>query len=160
MRPFHFAIAASIVVVGAVSIVQARAATRATVNIAAVMHERHEGMETIGKAFKALHRELKSASPSLPIVRASAATIADLSRKASVWFPAGSGPERGNTGARPEIWQTPQDFSAKLASFQKAAPGFAAITRGNDIGAMKVAYADLGGTCKACHDKYRKEMHH
>jgi len=25
---------------------------------------------------------------------------------------------------------------------------------------MKTRYADLGGACKACHDKYRTEMHH
>src|SRR3954465_4428816 len=48
---------------------------------AAIMHERHEGMEAIGKANKALHRELDSAAPDLTVVRSSAARIADLSQK-------------------------------------------------------------------------------
>ena len=125
-----------------------------------VMHDRHEGMENIGKAFKALHREFDASSPFVPTVRSSAAQIADLSKKASGWFPAGTGPDVGKTGAKPEIWQSPQDFAAKLSAFQKAAQVFNAAASGNDMAAAKARYADLGGTCKACHDKYRAEMRH
>lgn len=127
---------------------------------AQVMHERHEGMETIGKAFKALHREFDSASPFVPTVRASAAQIADLSKKASGWFPAGTGPDVGKTGAKPDIWQNPEDFASKLHNFQVAALAFHAAASGNDMNAAKARYSDLGGACKACHDKYRSEMHH
>jgi cytochrome c556 len=128
---------------------------------AKIMHERHEGMETIGKNFKALHRELDGGSPDLGVVRASAATINQLAGKASGWFPEGTGPEVGKTGAKPEIWQ-PQnkaDFALKLRNFQIAAQRFSAAT-GNDPNAAKARFADLGGACKACHDKYRSEMHH
>ena len=126
----------------------------------AIMHERHEGMETIGKNFKAIHRELDAGSPDLAVVRTSAKTVADLARKASGWFPQGTGPELGKTGAKPEIWQDPKDFVAKLAALQKAAPAFAQAASGGDLAVIKARYADLGGTCKACHDKYRSEMHH
>jgi cytochrome c556 len=125
-----------------------------------IMHERHEGMENIGKAFKALHREFDTSSPSVPTVKASAAQIADLSKKASRWFPAGTGPDVGKTGARPEIWQTPEDFAAKLSAFQKAALVFNAAAASGDMNAAKARYAELGGACKACHNKYRAEMHH
>lgn len=117
-------------------------------------------METIGKATKAIHRELDASSPDLATVRSSAAQIADLSRKASGWFPAGTGPDAGKTGAKPEIWHNPQDFAAKLAAFQKTAQAFNAIARGSEVGAMKVGFANLGGACKACHDKYRSEKPH
>ncbi len=129
---------------------------------AAVMHERHEGMETIGKNFKTLHRELDAASPDLATVRSSASAIADLSKKASGWFPAGTGPDVGKTGAKPDIWlpQNQSDFAAKLRAFQKAAQVFNAAARSGDVNAIKARYADLGGACKACHDKYRAEMHH
>jgi cytochrome c556 len=129
---------------------------------AKIMHERHEGMETIGKNFKALHRELGGGSPDLGVVRASAATINQLAGKASGWFPEGTGPEVGKTGAKREIWQ-PQnkvDFALKLRNFQFAAQRFSATAAGNDPNAVKARFADLGGTCKACHDKYRSEMHH
>jgi cytochrome c556 len=143
----------------------AAAATAATVKVtgvaaAHVMHERHEGMETIGKNFKALHREFDSASPFAPAVRSGASQIAALSTRASGWFPAGTGPEVGKTGAKPEIWQNPQDFNAKLSAFQKAALAFQTAASGNDMNSAKARYSDLGGTCKACHDKYRTEMHH
>ena len=125
-----------------------------------VMHARHEGMETIGKDFKALHREFDSPSPDMAIVRTAAGEIAGLSREASGWFPAGTGPEVGKTGARPEIWADPHDFAQKLSAFQREAAAFNATTTRNDLAAMKARYADLGGACKACHDKYRSEMHH
>lgn len=125
-----------------------------------IMHARHEGMETIGKDFKVLHREFDSPSPDLALIRTAAGQIAGLSGEASGWFPAGTGPEVGKTGAKPEIWADPHDFSEKLGAFQHAAATFSAATTRNDVEAMKTRYADLGGTCKACHDKYRMEMHH
>src|SRR5256885_14734084 len=81
---------------------------------AAIMHERHEGMETIGKNFKLLTRELSRGSPDLAAVRTSAATVAGLSKKASNWFPAGAGPEAGKNRAQPENWQNPQEFAPQL----------------------------------------------
>ena len=127
-----------------------------------VMHARHEGMETIGKNNKILVRELQGGSPDVATVRAAAATIAKLSMEASAWFPEGTGPEMGKTGAKPEIWkpENKADFAAKLHDFQIAAPAFANSTAGTDMNAMKARFKTLSGTCKACHDKYRSEMHH
>jgi cytochrome c556 len=125
-----------------------------------IMHDRHEGMETIGDANKVLHRELAGSSPNLANVRTAAAGIAGLSRKASGWFPKGTGPELGKTGAKPEIWQNWTDFTAKLHNFQAAAKMFNAAAASGNVSAIKARYADLGGACKACHDKYRSEMHH
>jgi cytochrome c556 len=127
---------------------------------AKVMHERHEGMEAIGKANKAIKREVGGDAPDLATIRPSAAKIADLSQKASGWFPAGTGPDVGKTGAKPEIWQNQADFMAKLRNFQKAAQAFNTAASGGDAGVIKARFADMGGTCKACHDKYRTEMHH
>ncbi|HEY6047997.1 MAG TPA: cytochrome c [Sphingomicrobium sp.] len=125
-----------------------------------LMHERHEGMENIGKANKAIGRELQRGSPDLGVVRTSAATIADLSQKASGWFPAGTGPDVAKTRAKPEIWQNAQDFSTKLHNFQVAAKAFNDAAAAGDVSAIKARFADLGGTCKACHEKYRAEEKH
>src|SRR5689334_22383060 len=121
----------------------------------AVMHERHEGMEKIGDTNKLLRREITSSSPFMPAIRSGAATIAGLSVKANGWFPRGTGPELGKTGAKPEIWQKPRDFAAKLHNFQSAARAFNAAAKSGDMAAIKARYGDLGGTCKACHDPYR-----
>lgn len=125
-----------------------------------IMHERHEGMEKIGKNSKAINRELTGSSPHLAVVRAGASQIASLSRAASGWFPAGTGPEVGKTGAKPAIWQNAQDFSAKLHTFQAAAAAFNAASATSDVTRIKTGFHQLQGACKACHDKYRKEMHH
>lgn len=126
----------------------------------AVMHDRHEGMEAIGKANKELRRQLGNASPDLGAIRASAAKIADLSKQAGGWFPAGTGPDVGKTGAKGDIWRDPKDFAAKLASFQHTAAAFNSAASAGDLAAIQARYSDLGGTCKACHEKYRSEMTH
>jgi cytochrome c556 len=125
-----------------------------------IMHERHEGMEAIGKANKELRREVTSATPNVAAVRASSAKLARLASKASGWFPKGTGPEAGKTRAKPEIWQDPQDFSARLRDFQGAAKALKVAAASGDANAIKARYADLGKTCKACHDKYRSEVQH
>lgn len=124
------------------------------------MHARHEGMKSIGKSNKAIARQIQGRSPDLSLIRLSARQIAKLSRQGSGWFPQGSGPESGKTGARPEIWQDPRDFAARLRNFQVAARAFDAAAAGSDVGAIRARFADMGGTCKACHDKYRRDMHH
>jgi len=126
----------------------------------AIMHDRHEGMEAIGKAFKRLHRELDASSPNLRAIRASAHTISALSVKASGWFPRGTGPELGKTGAKPGIWQNPRDFASKLRDFQTEAKAFNTAASGTDLTLIRTQSGDLGQTCKSCHDKYRSEMHH
>src|SRR3954471_15133512 len=126
----------------------------------AIMHERHEGMETIGKTFKAVHRELDASSPNLNSIRTSARNIQALSAKASHWFPQGTGPEVGKTGAKPEIWQNPQDFVVKMRDFQAEARAFDAAAHSNDLALIRAQSSDLGQTCKACHDKFRSDMHH
>jgi cytochrome c556 len=124
-----------------------------------VMHVRHEGMEAIGDGFKALHRAL-GGSPDLPTVRANAAKIAQLSQQASTWFPAGTGPDVAKTRAKPDIWQNSEDFAAKLRAFETAARALQLASDSNNVAAMNARFADLGGTCKACHDKYRAEESH
>jgi cytochrome c556 len=124
-----------------------------------VMKTRHDGMDAIGDATKAIHRAL-GGTPDLTTVRANGAKIAQLSEQASVWFPAGTGPDVGKTRAKPDIWQSSEDFGSKLRNFQRAAAAFNAAAHGDDVAAMNARFNDLGGACKACHDKYRAEEKH
>ena len=123
----------------------------------ALMKERHENYEKIGEAMKSISRELKAEAPDLAKVRAGAATIADLAPKVPSWFPAGTGPDVGKTEARAEIWQKPEDFAAKSQDFQKAAAAFNQAAQGSDLDAVRSAHANLGKSCKGCHDLYREE---
>lgn len=171
MRILPFAIGTvAIVACGAAAITQARnsqpgapAAAAAPVSgaqAAAIMKTRHDGMEEMGKALKTLHRDLDSDDPNVGEIRGAAATIYKNSKAASAWFPAGTGPEAGKTGAKPEIWQNPQDFAAKLAALQHYAQQYYQASITGDVGTLKANEDTIAGTCKACHDKYRAEMNH
>jgi cytochrome c556 len=124
-----------------------------------VMHERHEGMEDIGKAMKAAGRTMQSGSPDLEVLKKSAATINSLAPKASGWFPAGTGPDAGKTHALPAVWEKPDEFSARMRDMQAAAPAFHAAAQSGDMNRIKPAMATLGKSCKACHDTFREEEH-
>ena len=124
-----------------------------------LMHDRHERMEEIGDAMKLIGRELKGSNPDLAKVRGGAGTIARLAPQASSWFPPGTEPDVGKTEAKAEIWQKPEDFAARMKTFQQAAKRFNAVAQGNDLAAIRAAQGDLGKSCKACHDLYREEDH-
>lgn len=121
----------------------------------ALMKERHENYEQIGKAMRAAKKGLDSND--VGTVRSAAATINELAPKAATWFPAGTGPDVGKTEAKAEIWQQRADFDAGMKNFASAAAAFHQAAQGNDVEAMKAGHGRLGGTCKACHDKFREE---
>ena len=122
-----------------------------------IMDERHEGMEEIGDAFKALSGAVKATNPDLAKLQEEAATMARLAPEVSDWFPPGTGPDVGKTRAKAEIWQKPEDFAAKRNAFQQAAQAFNAAAQSGDVAAIKARHGDLGKSCKACHDLYRTE---
>lgn len=119
----------------------------------ALMKERHDNYERIGKSMRAVKKGLDSND--LASVRTEAATINELASKAPTWFAAGTGPDVGKTAAKAEIWQQREKFDAGMADFQQAAAAFHQAAQGSDVGAMTAAHAKLGGTCKACHDNFR-----
>lgn len=126
----------------------------------ALMKERHENMESLGKAMKAAGGELKGSSPNLDTIRKSAATFADLAPKLQGWFPTGTGPDVGKTRAKPEIWQKPEDFTLKSHDFEQAANQFQVAAQSGDIGQINTTFDALGKSCKACHDLYRAPEKH
>ncbi|MES0810710.1 cytochrome c [Roseibium sp. SCPC15] len=89
------------------------------------------------------------------------AVIATM-RSASVtfgdFFPAGS--DQGETGATAKIWEDADGFAAELAKFS-AATEKAASASGKDgpadLDAFKAAMGPVFGTCKSCHETYRKK---
>lgn len=121
----------------------------------ALMKERHENYERIGKAMRAAKAGLDSNNPAA--VREAAGTINALAPQAATWFPEGTGPDVGKTEAKAEIWQNREEFMQGMANFREAALAFNLAAQGNDIEAMRAAHGKLGGTCKACHDKFREK---
>lgn len=125
------------------------------VDIAAVMHARHEHYEEMGKAMKGIGDQLKSDSPDLAAVRRNAATIAQYGPQVLTWFPQGSGPEAGRTRAKAEIWSDAATFRQRAQQFEAQAANFSRVAGGADVAAIRAAHGELGKTCKDCHDRFR-----
>ena len=123
----------------------------------ALMKKRHQNYEQIGKANRAIRKTLETSSPDLATIRQSAARIEQLASEAPTWFPAGTGPDAGKTEAKAEIWQQPQQFAAGMKDFQAAAIAFNKAAQGGDLTQIKAAHANLGKTCKSCHERFREE---
>jgi cytochrome c556 len=122
-----------------------------------LMAERQANYKKIGDAMRLVTRELRAGSPDLGEVRQGAFTIATLAPMVPSWFPAGTGVETGKTEAREAIWQRPEDFGEKARGFEKAAIAFRAAAQGSDLDKIRAAHAELGKSCKACHDLYRED---
>ncbi len=90
--------------------------------------------------------------------KAAIATVRAASLTFGDFFPAGS--DQGDTGAAPTIWENADGFAAELAKFS-AATEKAAEASGKsgpaDLEAFKAAMGPVFGTCKSCHETYRKK---
>lgn len=66
-----------------------------------------------------------------------------------------SSDDNRDSEALPAIWENPDDFGAKFAALSQAAAGAPDAVKGGQ-GTIGPVLQKLGGTCKACHDDYRK----
>ena len=66
----------------------------------------------------------------------------------------GEGTDKGETKAKPEIWQKRSDFDAKMDKMIAEAKKLPQAVR-TDLAALRKAVGDAGDACKACHDDYR-----
>ena len=117
---------------------------------------RQAGLKKVGKAFKTISDNLKLDTPDIAAIQEAATSIPTATEGMADWFPEGTGPDSGiKTDALPAIWESKDDFLAKESAFQEAATKLVAATETGDIAAIEAAFKETGGTCKACHDKYR-----
>jgi cytochrome c556 len=126
---------------------------------AAIMHERHEGMEALGKAMRNLHRQLESGSPDINLIRAQTSTMASAGGKIPGWFPAGTGPDVGKTRAKAEIWTQHDLFLRKAKDYAAAAQAVDAAARAGDLNKVMALHDDLDKACKGCHQPFRAPEH-
>ena len=82
----------------------------------------------------------------------SADLVAALSDYMKVHF--GEGTDKGETKAKPEIWQKRSDFDSKMDKMVVEAKKLPTAAR-TDLAALKAQVGEAGKACKACHDDYR-----
>lgn len=118
---------------------------------------RHHNFEAMGKAMKGTADELKKPSPNVAVIRAHANTLVATSAKVKGHFPKGTGPEAGvKTDALPAIWQRPVEFNAAADRLVGAAKGLQGAAATGDLARIQPAVGAVGGSCKNCHDNFRK----
>jgi cytochrome c556 len=125
-------------------------------DMTAVISARQAHYKEIGKAGKAIRDTLAMPAPDVGAIKAAAKTIDTLAPQLPSWFPAGSGPEAGvKTTAKAEIWSNSAEFKKDASVFATEAKTFDAVAAGGDVNAIRAEYANLGNTCKTCHQSFR-----
>ena len=89
------------------------------------------------------------------------AAVANISAKMQIWadkmdayFPAGS--DKKPSEAAPSIWTDPEGFAKAITDYQTAVSALNKAALSGDAKATKAAFGAVGGTCKSCHQSYRK----
>ncbi|NDP40461.1 MAG: cytochrome c [Rhodoferax sp.] len=89
-------------------------------------------------------------------VAADSAATADFVAKLP-WAAFGEGTDKGDTRAKPEIWKESAKFKEYADKMQAEMSKLSAAAKSGNLGNIKAAVSATGGTCKSCHDDFRKE---
>jgi cytochrome c556 len=130
----------------------------ATIAAADPITDRREVMKANGAAMKAISEILK-ANGSAADMAPHAAKLTEDAGKLATLFPAGSdqpqGKDPGQTMAKTEIWQKPDEFAAALKKFQDESAMLQTAVAGGDMGVISAEFEKLGGVCGDCHKQFR-----
>lgn len=120
--------------------------------------ERREAMKGNGAAMKAINETLKNGGAAADLEK-HASQLNDTAMKVGTLFPAGTdqpqGKDPGQTMAKAEIWQNPDDFAAAVKKFQDESAMFKTAVAGGDMGVISAEFEKLGGVCGDCHKQFR-----
>ncbi|HLS69017.1 MAG TPA: cytochrome c, partial [Kiloniellales bacterium] len=130
---------------------------------AEVIDERQEFMKGLGNELRTIRNHVQEGEGTTADVAQAAREIGERAEKIPTLFPEGSGMDEVaiETGARPEIWEDPEDFAAKARNLREAALSFAEAVEqdGVDRAAIGRGLATLGRDgCGACHQVYREDL--
>ncbi len=117
---------------------------------------RQSAMSVMGTHFGRVAAMANGRIPFNADAAASNAAIAESMSKLP-WAGFAAGTDAGNTKAKPEIWSDAAKFKTAQDNMQAEMTKLASIAKGGNIDAIKAAVGATGGTCKACHDNFRKE---
>ena len=116
---------------------------------------RQSGMSAIGSHMGAASQILRG-QVAYKHLQQHADSLAAMLGLAGDIFPAGS--REGDTNALSAIWEKPTEFAAALKQAQDAASAYRTAVSGGDPAAIGNAMRNLGGSCKGCHDDFRKPL--
>lgn len=73
------------------------------------------------------------------------------------WVAFGDGTDKGETRSKPEIWKEKAKFNEYADKMNLEMSKLAVAAKTGNLDSIKTAVAATGGTCKTCHDAYRKD---
>ena len=73
------------------------------------------------------------------------------------WAAFVDGSDKGDTKAKPEIWSDAAKFKETNDKFQGEMTKLAVAAKTGNLDSIKAAVGAVGGSCKACHDAFRKD---
>jgi cytochrome c556 len=76
-------------------------------------------------------------------------------------YPTGTDHGKGwhDTHVKPEFFKEGDKVKELAMAYNKEANEMAKVAAGGDAAAIKAQFGKLGESCKACHDKFRKDEH-
>lgn len=118
---------------------------------------RINGYRELGAAFKSVNDGLRGEVQTI-LIQQSARQIKNAAREQYSWFAPGSASAPGvKTYARPEIWRNAAEFKGMQDAFARQADALQKAAASGNAATIRAEARKLGGTCKACHDKFRIE---
>ena len=119
--------------------------------------QRQEVMKANGGAMRVLAPIVRGEAPwNAQAAGAAAASARDAAARAQTLFPAGTGPDKGQTAALPAIWERKAEFEAIFDRQVAAASNLVTLAAANNEAGFKAAFPALGQTCGACHTPFRR----
>ena len=70
---------------------------------------------------------------------------------------AGFGPGTEGGAALPKVWSDAEGFKQKREQMEEGIAKLSAAADAGDLDKLRVAFGDVGASCKACHDGFRKK---
>ncbi|WP_372591619.1 c-type cytochrome [Guyparkeria sp.] len=90
-------------------------------------------------------------------VEKNAAVVQMMSTLVGDLFPEGTDAMAGETNALTEIWDEPDAFADKVAKFEETSSELVEAADSGDKRQLAAAVKDVGSSCKACHDDFRRD---
>jgi cytochrome c556 len=119
---------------------------------------RQSALFLMGNHMGRINAQLKAATPNMQVIQSSAAVVEVASKLPYEAFIPGT--ETGGTPAtraKPEVFKDTDKFKQLAEKMQGEVVKLNAAAKGGDIAAIRAQFGDVGKSCKACHDDYRKE---
>ena len=120
-----------------------------------VVKYRQATMKSMGAHMSAMSLVVKHQIASRADLAAHAEAIHGVSRSVAELFPAGSGPDKVRSDAKPAIWQQLPQFKRAAERLERESAKLAELAKKNDARAFDEQFKVVADSCDDCHDSFR-----